>query len=196
MDLETLRWWEAYGTLRWGIICLNQAAAHLSGAVRSVELAAIGRRVCETEWDLLGLLAPEAATAASARWADAASDPPTPDAPTPGLHGRPTALELVEAVREFLDAQVGTASRSASYHARVAANALGIVERELARGAAPIERRALALASLGMSSERDLADAIRSGRWASDDEQLLDVLADGVLERVGVANPRYLQPPA
>jgi hypothetical protein len=44
-----------------------------------------------------------------------------------------------------------------------------------------------------MSSERDLADAIRSGRWASDDEQLLDVLADGVLERVGVANPRYLQ---
>jgi hypothetical protein len=28
----------------------------LSGQVRSVELAAIGRRVCETEWDLLDLL--------------------------------------------------------------------------------------------------------------------------------------------
>jgi hypothetical protein len=33
-----------------------QAAAHLSGAARSVELAAIGRRVCEVEHDLLLLL--------------------------------------------------------------------------------------------------------------------------------------------
>lgn len=193
MDVATLRWWEAYGTLRWGIICLNQAAAHLSGAVRSVELAAIGRRVCETEWDLLGLLAPEAAESASARREEA---PPVTDDAVPGLHGRPTALELVEAVREFLQGQVATASRSASYHARVAANALGILERELARGAAPLERRALALASLGLSTERDLADAIRGGRWSLDDAQLLGVLADGVLERVGVANPRYLQSPS
>src|SRR4051795_2389074 len=43
IDGATLRWWEAYGTLRWGVICVRQAAAHLSGAVRSVELAAIGR---------------------------------------------------------------------------------------------------------------------------------------------------------
>lgn len=199
MDLATLRWWEAYGTLRWGIICLNQAAAHLSGAVRSVELAAIGRRVCETEWDLLGLLAPEAAASASARREEAASaeaSPPGSATPVPGLHGRPTSLELVEAVREFLEGQVATALRSASYHARVAANALGIVERELARGAGPLERRALALASLGLSSERDLAEAIRGGRWALDDPQLLGVLTDGVLERVGVANPRYLQSPS
>ncbi|MFN7147991.1 MAG: phosphotransferase family protein [Microthrixaceae bacterium] len=194
VDLSTLRWWEAYGTLRWGIICLNQAAAHLSGAVRSVELAAIGRRVCETEWDLLGLLAPEAAASAATRRDEDAGDAPVTAASPPGLHGRPTSLELVEAVREFLEAQMATASRSASYHARVAANALGIVERELARGAAPLERRALALASLGLSSERDLADAIRAGRWALDDAQLLAVLADGVLERVGVANPRYLSP--
>jgi hypothetical protein len=33
-----------------------QAMAHTSGALRSVELAAIGRRVCENEWDLLNLL--------------------------------------------------------------------------------------------------------------------------------------------
>jgi hypothetical protein len=192
MDLETLRWWEAYGTLRWGIICLNQAAAHLSGAVRSVELAAIGRRVCETEWDLLGLLAPEASAAATLR-REEGSDDPVGDVAAPGLHGRPTSLELVEAVREFLEGQMATASRSASYHARVAANALGIVERELARGAGPLECRALALASLGLSSEGDLAAAIRSGGWALDDPQLLAVLADGVLERVAVANPRYLQ---
>jgi len=33
-----------------------QATTHLSGATRSVELAAIGRRVCENEWDLLDLM--------------------------------------------------------------------------------------------------------------------------------------------
>jgi hypothetical protein len=33
-----------------------QAVTHTSGAVRSVELAAIGRRVCENELDLLELL--------------------------------------------------------------------------------------------------------------------------------------------
>ena len=56
VDREALRWWEVLGTLKWGIMCIAQAAAHTSGAVRSVELAAIGRRVCENEWDLLDLL--------------------------------------------------------------------------------------------------------------------------------------------
>jgi aminoglycoside phosphotransferase (APT) family kinase protein len=50
------RFWEAYGTLRWGIMCVMQASFHLSGAVRSVELAAIGRRACEMEWALLDLM--------------------------------------------------------------------------------------------------------------------------------------------
>jgi aminoglycoside phosphotransferase (APT) family kinase protein len=56
VDVATLRWWQVLGTLRWGIICLVQAVTHTSGALRSVELAAIGRRVCEVEWDLLELL--------------------------------------------------------------------------------------------------------------------------------------------
>jgi aminoglycoside phosphotransferase (APT) family kinase protein len=56
VDLDALRWWETLGTLKWGIMCIMQAAAHLTGAARSVELAAIGRRVCEVEHDLLLLL--------------------------------------------------------------------------------------------------------------------------------------------
>jgi aminoglycoside phosphotransferase (APT) family kinase protein len=47
-----VRWWEVLGTLKWGIMCIGQANAHVSGAVRSHELAAIGRRVCENEHDL------------------------------------------------------------------------------------------------------------------------------------------------
>jgi len=52
VDPDVVRWWEVLGTLKWGIMCIGQAQAHLSGVVRSHELAAIGRRVCENEHDL------------------------------------------------------------------------------------------------------------------------------------------------
>ena len=53
---EQLRWWEILGTVKWGIMCIVQSQTHLRGVVRSHELAAIGRRVCENEYDLLTLL--------------------------------------------------------------------------------------------------------------------------------------------
>lgn len=52
VDPDVVRWWEVLGTWKWGIMCISQASAHLNGAVRSHELAAIGRRVCENEHDL------------------------------------------------------------------------------------------------------------------------------------------------
>ena len=55
-DLDAVRWWEVMGTLKWGIICIRQAATHLQGIARSHELAAIGRRVCENEYDLIEYL--------------------------------------------------------------------------------------------------------------------------------------------
>jgi aminoglycoside phosphotransferase (APT) family kinase protein len=56
VDRKAFHWWLVLATLRWGVICRYQAERHLSGQSRSVELAAIGRRVCETEWDILNLL--------------------------------------------------------------------------------------------------------------------------------------------
>ncbi len=131
VSLEELRWWEILGTLRWGVICLTQAWAHLSGAYRSVELAAIGRRVCEQEWDLLGYLRPQAAALAATRRPRLSGEPQ----PVPAPHGRPTAGELLDAVRGFLTDEVMPAtSGQLTFHARVAANALAIVARELELG--------------------------------------------------------------
>jgi aminoglycoside phosphotransferase (APT) family kinase protein len=56
LDRGVFRWWLTVATLRWGVICRFQAERHLSGQTPSVELAAIGRRVAETEWDVLDLL--------------------------------------------------------------------------------------------------------------------------------------------
>ena len=56
IEPDEVHFWEVLGTLKWGIMCLIQGFTHLSGAKRSVELAAIGRRPSETEIDLLNLL--------------------------------------------------------------------------------------------------------------------------------------------
>ncbi|MGK2947912.1 MAG: phosphotransferase family protein [Acidimicrobiales bacterium] len=183
VDPEALRWWELLGTLKWGVICIMQAWGHLSGAARSVELATIGRRVCENEWDVLqllpgGPLVPEVDT-----------DP----APPAALHGRPTATELVEAVREWVDSDVreGTEGRL-SFHARVAVNALRMVERELAMGPEPEAAHQARLSQLGCADDADLAAKIRAGELDDRAEQVRAVVAQSVAVKVAVANPAWL----
>jgi aminoglycoside phosphotransferase (APT) family kinase protein len=56
VTLQELLWWQTAGTVWWGVLCLVQASRHLTGETRSVELAAIGRRACEQEWDALAML--------------------------------------------------------------------------------------------------------------------------------------------
>jgi len=55
VDRDVARFWELFGTLRWGVICEHQVHTHLGGAL-SVERAAIGRRITEVELDLLLLM--------------------------------------------------------------------------------------------------------------------------------------------
>jgi aminoglycoside phosphotransferase (APT) family kinase protein len=53
VDRERVRWWEVFGTVWWGGVCMLQAHRHLSGSEPSIELAAIGRRTWEQEYDVL-----------------------------------------------------------------------------------------------------------------------------------------------
>ncbi len=56
LNRTALYFWELYGTLRWGVSCLQLVHQHLSGEVVSVERAAIGRRISEVELDILYML--------------------------------------------------------------------------------------------------------------------------------------------
>jgi len=56
VEPERVRFWEIFGNLKWGIICMQQARTYLDGRLRSVELASLGRRTSETEWELLNLI--------------------------------------------------------------------------------------------------------------------------------------------
>lgn len=55
---ERLRFWEGYGSLYWGTVCLRSVNEFRSGADATVERAMIARRASECEIDLLRLLAP------------------------------------------------------------------------------------------------------------------------------------------
>ncbi len=49
-------WWEMLGSFKWGVMCMTMYEAYRTGADPSVERAAIGRRVSETEIDMLNLI--------------------------------------------------------------------------------------------------------------------------------------------
>jgi Domain of unknown function (DUF6285) len=114
---------------------------------------------------------------------------------------RPDAAELVQAVREFLEHDVMTATTGrVQFHTRVAINALGMIERELTDGPARADaERARATELLGHGGEarlleRELASRIRDG---SLDDRLAAVrehVRATVREKLLVANPGYLPP--
>ncbi len=164
---DHLQWWIIAGTLRWGLICAVQAARHLRGEVPSVELAAVGRRIAENEHDVLDLLGVPAHPE---------------DEPLPVVdHGRPRAVELVAAVRRQLaDRVVPELAGSTAYATRVAANALGIVERELA--AEPARSSDI--------DEAGLAARIRDGAPVTAAEQA--AIRAAVTARIAVANPGWV----
>jgi hypothetical protein len=112
-------------------------------------------------------------------------------------HDAPSAAQLVEAVREFLEADVMTSTTGrVQFHARVAVNVLRMVERELALGPGQEAAHAEGLAGLGFASDAALAAAIRDG--SLDGDRLAEVaafVARTVRDKLAVANPRYLEGP-
>jgi aminoglycoside phosphotransferase (APT) family kinase protein len=191
VDLDVLHWWEVLGTLRWGVICIVQTLTHLSGTVRSVELAAIGRRVCEVEWDLLELLG----VVSDAD--DVASGLLSGDAPAtaPTLHDAPSVVELLDAVSEFLLSDVMPATDGrVRFHARVAANVVAMVGRQWTLGSAQDATYVALLDQLGVTTDAELADAIRAGHLDDRKEAVHAAVVFSVAAKLAVAHPGYAAP--
>jgi Domain of unknown function (DUF6285) len=108
-------------------------------------------------------------------------------------HDAPTAAQLVEAVREWIERDVMTATDPRTkFHARVAANVLAIVEREFELGAGQAEDHDARLAQLGMADDAELAAAIRERRLDDRADELRALLLESVVDKLAVANPKYL----
>lgn len=99
------------------------------------------------------------------------------------MNDRPTAAELVEATREFLEREVLAASGDARLRFRtlVAINALGIAQRELAGGEED---------PLTPEEAAELARRIRAGDVP---DGALALLKEHVAAKLRVSNPAYLE---
>ena len=107
-------------------------------------------------------------------------------------HDQPDAATLIDAVREFLGAEVEPQTEGRlRYHLKVAANVLGIVERELEVGAEQAARHADRLSRLGFADDRELAAEIRSGRLDQRLKELEVPMREMVADKLAVARPGY-----
>lgn len=98
------------------------------------------------------------------------------------MHDRPTAVELLEAVAEFLEREVlpGAPDHRAKFRTLVALNALAIARRELES----------ADGGLDPEEVRELARRIREGTVP---EGVLPLLKEHVAAKLRVASPAYLE---
>jgi aminoglycoside phosphotransferase (APT) family kinase protein len=187
-DEPAQRWWELYGTLRWALLCRGQAERYLSGAEPSIELAVLGRRVCEQEYDILLALGYAAPLAVPDPLDQRDSQPVRP-------HDRPAGGELLRAVGEFLATEIGPVDPRLRFHARVAANALRIAEREALLGAEHARRHQARLAGLRCADDAALCAAIRDGSLDHRFDDVVAAVRAAVTDKLTVANPGHLALP-
>jgi hypothetical protein len=115
---------------------------------------------------------------------------------------RPTALELLEAIQEFLQERaIPKLSGHAAFEARVAANLLSIARREIEEGPRLLEgetadlERLLGRKGTLEDLETELLALIREGDPGSRWDDLIALLRRSAEGRLRITNPKYLEDP-
>ena len=185
VDPDHIRFWEVFGSFWWSVGCLGMAGQYRSGPDRSVERAAIGRRSSECQVDCVNLLIPGPVVGVVREGGDDRLDLPRVD-------------ELLESVSGYLRSEVVPAMDGRiGFLARVAANSLDIVGREMEMGA---EARRLEADRLRILLGMDcllgelrllLVEGLRDGIIAMDADGLVDHLRNTVVNQVLIDQPNY-----
>jgi Domain of unknown function (DUF6285) len=174
--------------VRWALLCRRQAERYLAEDEPSIELAVLGRRVCEQEYDILlalGHAAPLTVTDPLENRERHAAIP----------HDRPAGPELLGAVRDFLTTEAGGTDPRLRFHARVAANALRIAEREAMLAAAHARSHRIRLAALGCADDAELCAKIRDGSLDHRFDEVIEAVRAATIDKLTVANPGHLSLP-
>jgi hypothetical protein len=115
------------------------------------------------------------------------------------LQDRPTAVELIEAIRDFVEHDVLPAvDGRVRFHARVAVNALGMLERELRLGAElDAAERARLAELLGHDGDvpaltAELARRIRDGGLDDRRAEVAAAVRASVRNKLLVSNPDHV----
>lgn len=180
-----LHFWHVFGSFWWAVTCLRMAQSWRTGETPSLERPVIGRRSSEAQMDCANLLVPGHIEH---------QDQNTPLAAGSQL---PMPAELLESVALFLRDDVSTQLHSeTAFLARVAANSLGIVQREIVYGPGLIASERERLKALFNADEdidslrRALVTKLR-GNMALDFPGLAEHLRFTVAGQLSIDQPEY-----
>lgn len=171
VDRARFRFWLVYRTLWWALGCMQMGDIWRTGVDRTLERAVIGRRTSENEIDLLMLLEDDVP--------EGERMPVVLDAPVPPRRmGEPSSVELLEALREWVDTDVKPrAEGREKFMAAVAMNALGMLARD-AVNPVPVH-------------DRRLSDDLLTGRATLTTPGLLAKLRRAALSKLANDVPKY-----
>jgi len=186
VDRDAVRFWEVFGSFWWAVGTLSMGQSFRNGSETSLERPAIGRRSSECQIDCVNMLIPGPARKPEAKLQSlSATDLPRSD-------------ELLGGIRDFLRGEAGALLEGRNqFLARVGANAIDIVLRELSFGPDAVGWEKLQLERLlGARSElqqmrEELAVAIRFGEIDVGRPDLHAYLRDSVFAQVLIDQPNY-----
>jgi aminoglycoside phosphotransferase (APT) family kinase protein len=186
IDKDRVHFWEVFGAFWWAVVSLGLANQIRGTGTPSVERAVIGRRTSEAQIDCVNLIIPGPLESQPEATATVTSD-------LPGTE------ELVGIVSDFLRNEAMSAlSGRTSFLARVSANGLDTVVRELHQGPGQRQRETKRLRSLLATSIGDLDElrwmlvrGLRNEEIAIDHPGLIEHLRNTVVGQAGINQPKY-----
>ena len=198
VDAQRVKFWEVFGSFWWAVGCLGMAEHYRNGPDQTVERPGIGRRSSECQVDCANLIFPGAVELID----EALLTPVVKPGPAEGEgYQMPQLDELLLSVRDFLrtDVMAETTGRT-QFLARVAANSLDIVDREVRVGARLEAQEIRELTALGFQAADDdelaslrwqLVNALRDGSQALDNEGLKTYLRNSTANQLAIDQPKY-----
>ena len=186
VDAQAVRFWQVFGSFWWAVGCLGMAEHYRNGPDKTVERPAIGRRSSECQVDCVNLLIP---------------GPVQLETPQAQPEAMPGVDELLTSVSDFLREDVMSQTQGrAQFMARVAANSLDIVQREVAL--AEVCRASEKSRLCGLFGVADtgvelndlrwrLVKTLREGSLPLDSEPLQAHLRATVVNQIAIDQPRY-----
>ena len=184
VDRDRFAFWEVLTTLFWGTACMSMLADWREGRERTLERAAIGRRISEVEIDLLLLLQRiEGVEAAPLPAID------IPDTRFPS--GQTSLREMMTALSEWnRDHVMPEAEGRDLFQSRIAANLLDQLQREARMGRDFALRARERLKALRLTPDA-LSTGLSDGSLDWRRPALFDHLRLSAMERLLIDQPRY-----
>lgn len=184
VDPTRFEFWRVLTTLFWGSACMTMLGDWRGGTERSIERAAIGRRISEVEVDLLLLLADIEAVPAEPL-------APLSIPPRETQTGQTSLTEMITALSEWNDRDVTPkATGRDRFQSRIAANLFAQLSREAQMGRDFAFARRDRLKALRLRPDM-LCNGLADGSLDWHAPALFDHLRLCVLERLTIDRPTY-----